>query len=895
MVRHPPIRATLLLFAFLGFVAPPATVAGAAEEAASPAAEPELPKYTSRLRLAEQVTLAALSNGLTVIVQENHVAPVATVRCYVKNTGSAFEGRYLGAGLSHVLEHVVAGGTTTRRTEKEIEQIIDSFGGATNAYTSSQMTAYYVDCPAGKVDQAMELVADSMQHVAFEPAEFERELAVVRRELADGEVSRSRVMWKLLGETIYKVHPARVPVIGYLDVLSRTGNQTIIDFYRQRYVPNNQVFVVVGDVDADEVLDCVPRLWAGTLRGRETVVAMPDEPRQIVPREAQREMDGSTYDLVLAWPTVRLSDPDLYALDLAAYILAEGDSSRLVRRLKYDLQLVLSIRSASYTPHFVDGWFGVFASATPENWQKAIDEIRREVYRLCDEPVGPAELEKAKKQKAAELVFGQQTVQQAAESLAQGFLATGDPLFDKAYVENIQKVTAEEIRDVARRYFVAGRLNRVVIAPPGEAAGADRRLTAAAEGDVRLVRLENGLRVLVKRHANLPMVNLQAFVLGGGLVDSRRTAGRSKLVADMLDKGTPNRSAQEIAEYFDSIGGRFGASAGRSTVFASATLLSDDFPEAARLFAECFLQPTFPADEFEKVKALALGAIARRANDPRQEAFDLFYENLPAGSPYHVNPGGTADSVGALSVDDLKAYHAGHFVPQNMIVAVFGDVDPDRAVELVRESFGRLAPAPDFRPIALDRPNALGEDVARHKQTGKPTGMVILGYCGTSILSERDHAAMTVLDAIISGYSYPGGWLHNELRGEGLVYYVHALQMTGPASGYFIVMAQTDPEKIDEVVGRIRKSIERVKAGEIDQQEFLRAKQMIIALHAQENTTISEQAQQAALDELYGLGYNHDKTFDARINAVTLPDVTRVAQKHLTHSLLVTTSPSQSP
>ena len=137
--------------------------------------KPAMPQYTSVRHLAENVTLASLDNGLTVIVQENHTAPVATVRCYVKNTGSAFEGRYLGAGLSHVLEHVVAGGSTVHRTEKEIEKIIARFGGVTNAYTTNDHTTFFIDCPARNAMTAIELTADAMQHITFEPNEFARE------------------------------------------------------------------------------------------------------------------------------------------------------------------------------------------------------------------------------------------------------------------------------------------------------------------------------------------------------------------------------------------------------------------------------------------------------------------------------------------------------------------------------------------------------------------------------------------------------------------------------------------------------------------------------------------------------------------------------------------------
>lgn len=886
------VRLLMIVLCFALLVSPTVLGVFAAEPDLSPeAANDGTAGFESIQPLGNSVTLATLSNGLTIIVQENHVAPVATVRCYVKNTGSAFEGRHLGAGLSHVLEHVVAGGSTSRRNEKEIEQIIDRFGGATNAFTSTSMTAFFIDCPAKDVSTCIDLLADSMQRIIFEPSEFERELKVVRRELADGEANRARVQWKLLGQTVYTTSPARHPVIGYLDVLNSTTNQTIIDFYRERYVPNNQVFVVVGDVDTKEVLDEVAKQFAETKRSPETVVTMPDEPEQISPREAIHEMDGSTYDIAVAWPTVELSHPDLYALDVAAYILSEGDSSRLVRRLKFDEQLALAVRSASYTPFFVRGWFGVFAVAPPDRWEKLSDEILKEVYRLRDELVSEEELEKAKKQKAAELVFGQQTVQQMADSLGRSFVSAADPLFDEQYVKGIEQVTAEQIRDVARKYFRPERLNRVVIAPPGGSPKTVAESEAKTESEIKAVKLPNGLRVLVRRVSHLPMINIQAYILGGSLIDTPKTAGRSSLVAAMLDKGTEKLSAQDIARYFDSVGGQIRFNAGRSTLYGSATVLRDDFPKAASIFADCFTKPAFPEDEFAKIKTLALGAIERRRDDPRQEIFEFFYDNLPADSPYHVLQGGKKDTVEPLTVADLHEVHDKYFVPENMLVTVFGDIDPDAAIKAVAERFGKLPKSPGFQPISFDRSNAIPKTIDRHLQTGKPTGMIVMGYPGVSIRDEKEYHAMVLLDAITSGYSYPGGWLHNELRGEGLVYYVHALQITGPAPGYFVVLSQVAPDKIQEVVQRIQKNLDKAKAGKISDEEFERSKEMVIALHAQQNTTISGQAQQAALDDLYGLGYSYDKSFDQRINAVTKEDVIAVANKYLKNYVLVTSSP----
>lgn len=846
--------------------------------------------------LPHDVTLATLSNGLTVIVQENRVAPVATVRCFVKNTGSAFEGEYLGMGISHLLEHLVAGGTTENRTEKEIEKLVDSFGGASNAYTSSSLTNYFIDCPARDVMTCIDLISEQMQRAAFTQEEFDREYQVVQRELADGEADRSRVRWNMLSRTMYLESPVRNPVIGYLDVLRKATRETAAAFYRARYVPNNQVFVVVGDVDTQAVLDRIAEQWSSSTRSEETYIPLVEEPPQMTPREAIREMEGTTFDVALCWPTVALSHPDLYALDVASYVLTEGDSSRLVRRIKYEDQNVLSISSASYTPAFVNGWFGVFFIAKPETWEAAERDVLAEVYRLRTELVDAAELNKAKKQKAAEIIFGQQTVQQAAESLGRSYLSTGDPLYDQKYAENIQKVTAEQVLDVAQRYFDPQRLSRILIVPPGGTPKADKAEKEIAQADVQEFKLANGLRVLVKRHASLPLVNIQAAILGGNLVDTPETAGRSALVSAMLDKGIDGASAQQIAGYFDAIGGSFAQIAGRNSLIASATTLSEDFPEAAELFAKCVTASTFPDDEFQKVKNLALGAILQRKNNPQEEAFELFFQTLPATSPYHVLKGGTTESISNLTVDDLKRYHRQYFVPNNMIVTVFGDIDPKEALAIVERGFGHLEPAPEFQPPSFDRENALAETVVRHQKIGKPTAMVVMGYPAVSILNENEQAAFTVLDAILSGYgAYPGGWLHNELRGEGLVYFVHAFSLTGPAPGYFTILAQTRPDKLDEVVKRIQSKIDKIKAGDVTTEEFETAIKMILALHAQENTTIGEQARLAALDDLFGLGYNYDESFDARIQAVTLEDVVAVAKKYLNEHVLVTTSPEDAP
>ncbi|MBQ9454934.1 MAG: insulinase family protein [Thermoguttaceae bacterium] len=858
---------------------------------------PSFSEIRSRLTYPNDITVAKLANGLTVIVQENHTAPVATVRCAVRNTGSVNETKYLGAGLSHVLEHVVAGGSTTKRSEKEIRDLIDTFGGVTNAYTSLDVTSYFIDCPVRNVETCIELIADQMQHAAFIPSEFDRELEVVQRELADGEENRARVMWKLAQETLYQESPAHLPIIGYLDVLRQVKREQIIDFYRERYVPNNMVFVVCGDVQTDAVLNQVVREFAGTPRGFDANVFVKPEPAQNTTREAIREMDGSTTDILLAFPTVNLYSQDLFTLDLLSYILSEGDSSRMVRDMQYDQSLVLSVGTSSYTPTFARGYFGIRMSVLPQNEQKAIETALNHIYRLKTDLVSPAELAKAKKQKASELIFEHQTVQQQAESLASSYLATGSPMFDEAYVAGLQKVTAEQIRAAANKYFRPEVLTTIKIVPQGTLAsqGKTGKAENASKQDVQQFILPNGLKVLVKRDTHLPMVDMKIYTLGGDLFDSEETAGRANFIASMLDKGTPTRTAEEITSWFDSVGGFVAFSSGRNTYSGGFSVMKEDYPRALEIVADCWQNAAFPKEKFDQVKTLLLGSIARRSENPQAELFETWADALPNTTPFHLVSGGKLETVSRMTPESLRAFYRENVLdPENSILTLYGDLDVAEAKALIAKYFGTMPKLATHKTVNFARSNALPENVKIHKVTGKETGMVLISFAAPPLkINEKELMAVRLLNAVMAGYGYPGGWLHEELRGEGLVYAVHCVTRSSMVPGYMIFIAQTSPDKVDEVVGRLFKNIEKAKAGQITPEELNIAKQKLCALHAQSDTTISEQAVQQGLNVLYGLGIDFDRGYDDRVNATTLEDVKAAARKFLGGNYVQVTTSNQ--
>lgn len=854
--------------------------------------------YSSRESLGKGITLARLTNGMTVIVQENHSAPVATVRCYLHNTGSAYEGKDLGAGLSHVLEHLVAGGTTTKRTETQIREIIDSLGGKTNAYTSDAVTCFYIDCPASGVSVAIELIADNMQHSVIPENEYVREMGVVQRELEMGEADRSRMLHQNLKQLLFTEHPIRHPTIGYLAVVQQIKREEVIAFYKNRYVPQNMTFVVTGDVKTNDVLDTVLAMFKNFQRTTERFDVLPEEPEQASPRSARVEMEGPSTNFAVAWPTVPLQHVDLYPLDVASYILTNGDSSRLMKRLKIDNPLAIAVSSASYTPGFVRGWFQIETESEPATVAEIRKIIFEEIERLKTEPVSAVELAKAKRQKAADHVFGQQSVENQAEMLSESYRSTGDPLFDSRYVEGIQKVTADEVMAVARKYFVPERLNTVTIDPLGSGAGKATSETAEeAESPITKKVLSNGLTVLLKRQTTLPLVTIQAYARAGVLADTAATSGLASLTTEMLEHGTKKYSAAEIAEYFDAIGGKLTLSSQTNTSFLQCQVLKDDAAESLGYVHQILFEPTFPAEEFANVQQIRLAKIAARKANPQAEIMDFFAKQLAPANPYSRTAMGDPAAVQKLTPAECKKFHQTWFVPNNLVLSVFGDIDPAATLKQIEASFGKAPKSDNFKwPAYPEQQQTLSAETVKHLQNQKKnTAMVLIAFPTISIKDERTRAAMDVLDAVVTGGGSAGGRLHEELRGEQLVYYVFGIQMSGFAPGYFVFLAQTRPESIPQVVSRIRANLDKVRTEGIPADEFEKAKAKLVISHALRNTTPAEQAFQASVDELYGLGFDYDKSYADRIGKVTADDVKAVVDKFFQHGLTITTSPEKAP
>ena len=840
--------------------------------------------------LALEVEHKILPNGLRVYVAENRNAPVFTMRVYVK-AGGIYEDEFLGRGISHNLEHLVSGGTTHKRTEADAEKIMDMIGGASNAYTTSGHTCYYIATSAEYADQVIDLLSDWTLNCAMDQAEVDRERGVIQREIAMGQDEPQRVIGKLYNGAMFVTHPEHFPTIGYLDLFNETTREDLVKYYERMYVPANMHVVAVGDFDADEMMPKIEAAFSQFPFRTPHVPILPVDPKQMGMRYVEDEMEVEQTYMTIGWRTVPLTHEDTYPLHVAARILGDGRSSRLYRKVKEELDLVYTINASSYNPEYEAADFTSHVTCEYEKSAMALDAIREAIYQLCEEYVTPKELEKAKTQIASDLAFGFQDVADQAGVIGVDVLKTGNPNYTEYYVERIKAVTQEDIRRVAEKYLYDDAMTVGVLKPIGaELAVAEKMVETRETSAVEKKTMAAGATLLLKEDHSVPLVHFRAYFRGGSSFEDPSNNGGFYVMSRMLRRGTRKRSAEAIAAEVDGMGGRLYTGAAEDYFTCNMDVLGENFDEGLEVFADVLMNSTFEMDEFDKEKQNVVSILMSRSDDWQDDAEVQLRKILYQDHVYAMDPRGEQPSVEGLTRDQVYNLYTDYCVPGNMVLTVFGDVDKEYAEAAVNKAFSRFrrkgAMVPEVAAWA-----GIDEDIMKVVATERQQAVIFRGYpCMT--VNNEDWYAMRVLDGVISGIGYPGGWLHSTLRGNQLVYLVHAWNSVYKGKGYFAVIAATQPETADTALVIINEKFAKIKDDYVTDEELDNAKRICnIMEDLYYSQTIAAQAGLATQYEILGLGFDYRSGFKQKINAITKEDVREVANKYLNESATIVIRP----
>ncbi len=826
------------------------------------------------------VKVCNLDNGLTIIVREDHSAPVVSAQAWCK-AGSINEGTWIGAGLSHVLEHMLFKGTTTRPGSR-IDQEIQDAGGYMNAYTSFDRTVYWINVPNTGGTIAIDILCDIMQNASLPAEDLAKELDVIRREMDMNQDDPGRRASRRLFETAYTRSPYRYTVIGYRDVFDRLQPEDIKTYYREKYAPNNTFFVVVGDIKADEVIAQIKTAYAQNKAKPLPPTVLPEEPTQAAPREIIEEAAIELAHFHYSWHIPDIRHPDVPVLDVLATLLGNGRSSRLFQNVRERKALVTSADAWTYNPGN-RGLFGMSGTSEAEKFHEARAALLEELEQLKQEPVPAEELSKVIKQFIAGTLSSRKTMQGQAQDLGGSWIAADDLNFSERYLNAVKRVTAADIQRVAREYLKPENRTLYALLPEGTISQVVSDVEETIVGSIQKFDLPNGLRLLVKEDHRLPFVEYRAVFKGGVIVEDLKTNGITQLAAKMLLKGTQKRSASQIVTEIESLGGSIDTFGGNNSFGLTSELLSSDFEIGLVLIGDVLLNPTFPADALEREKEIQLAHIRAQRDHMLQSGGRAMRRALFGETAYGLDGLGTEESVSAIGKNEVADFYSRLASPNNCVLTIFGDVKVEQVKAAVERLFGNwkkreLLPTPVFT-FNLKEPKRVMET------RDKKQAVVLVGFPGLDLF----HPDRYALELLQESCSDLGSRLFLRVREKmGLAYYVGAQHFMGLQPGYFAFYCGTAPEKVDLVEQEFFNEVELLRNEGLTEEELRRSKAKISGQKKIARQDLGTHATGAALDELYGLGFDFGDREDQHFEAVTLEQIKAAAQKYLRSDLFVT-------
>ena len=629
-----------------------------------------------------------LPNGLTVIVHEDHKAPIVAVNVWY-HVGSKNE-RPGRTGFAHLFEHLMFNGS--ENYDKDFFGPLEQAGATDmNGTTNEDRTNYFENVPTNALDLVLWLESDRMGHLtgAISQPKLEEQRGVVQNEKRQGENEPYGKVWDFLTPKLYPSnHPYSWTTIGSMEDLDAAKLPDVKDWFATYYGAANAVVVVAGDIDVQTAKQKVEQYFGD-------IPAGPPVARQqawIAKRTGSQR--GVMQDRVpqariyKVWNVPGWGTPEADYLSLLSDVLSSGKSSRLYKRLVYDDQTATDV-SAYVDMREIAGLFVIEATARPgvelARVEKAVDE---EVRRLLAGGPTPAELSRVKTQYRAGFIRGVERIGGfggKSDVLAQGEVFAGRPDFYQVRLNRVRQATTTKLTGTARQWLTDGVYTLEVHPYPEfqtASAAADRSKlpvpgtpAEAKFPELERATLSNGLKIVLARRPSIPQVRFDLVLDAGFAADKSAIPGTASMTLAMMDEGTTRRNAIQISDELAQLGAKLSTGSRLDVSSVSLEALKENLDPSLAVYADVVLHPSFPRHDFERLKKQRLAHIQQEKADPVGLALRVFPGLLYGPGHAYANPwtgSGTEESTGRLKREDLIRFHDTWFKPNHATMVVVG-------------------------------------------------------------------------------------------------------------------------------------------------------------------------------------------------------------------------------
>jgi zinc protease len=839
-------------------------------------------------------TKHVLSNGLTLLVHEDHKAPIVAVNVWY-HVGSKNEpnGR---SGFAHLFEHLMFNGS--ENFDQDYFQALERVGATDlNGTTNEDRTNYFQNVPTSALDMVLWLESDRMGHLlgAIDQALLDEQRGVVQNEKRQYENEPYSISYDLITDAVFSNdHPYGHTVIGSMDDLNAAKLEDVKDWFSKYYGAANAVLVLAGDITPEVAKQKVEKYF-GDIPSGPPVHRYESWPAKREGVQRQRTEDRvAQARLYKVWNVPGTGSADAEYLNMLADVLVGDKASRLYKRMVYDEQIATNV-SAYVDAREIASLFQVELTAKPgddlSKVEKAFDE---ELKRVLEKGVAADELERVKTQYLAGFVRGIERIGGfggKSDILAQSLVYRGSPDAYKATIKRVSEATVADVNAAAKRWLSEGVYTLEVVPFPKyqPAAGLSEteRKTMPQVGemkdprfpDVKRTRLSNGMNVVLAERKSVPTVSFNLLFDAGYAADQFAAPGTASLTMNMLDEGTKTRNAIDISKELASLGATLGSGSSLDTSTVALSTLKSTLDRALELYADVLLNPSFPQSDFDRLKKLQIAAIQREKQQPIQMALRVFPSLLYGkGHAYSIpfTGSGTEDAVAKLTRDDLIRFHQTWLKPNNATLVIVGDTTLDeikpklearlaswKGGDTPKKNLGDVAAAPKSTIYIIDKPGAV-------------QSFILAGVIAPP-KSNPDEIAIETMNTILGG-AFISRLNMNLREDKHWAYGAGSFIPNARGPRVFVAYAPVQTDKTKESVQEVLKELRGItKDRVVTADELVMAKgNLTLALPGQWETngaiggSIAEMVQ-------YGLPNDYFDTYAGRVRAMTLNDMNRAA------------------
>lgn len=798
-------------------------------------------------------------NGLTAMVAPQRNLPLVSLQIWVES-GSIHEEEHAGAGISHLIEHMVFKGTT-EFSGQQLNERVPELGGSWNAYTSTDRTVYHIDGPAEHWREFLHLLTQLVFHPTFPEDEFERERDVIRREMDMYNDDPQDASYRALITTLFKSHPRRLPVIGEPESFNRLTHSDMVNSHRQRYVPGNIFICAAGDVPTKDFFNAVEEE-----AGQEPPAPLPPRPhtaeaRQWGPRLHRREFAQPTSTLMLAWRVPHSNHPDAAAISILGSILGEGRSAWLYKKFHDEEGLAHDVSVMMVPNREGEGAMVLEADVERDDRDTLRDALLDYLRTLPEADFEEARLRTRRQMKVARLRT-LSTVQGLAGTIGMSWHLNRNLNCMEEWDAALEQVTSADLARVAAAYLSTERLTEVSVDPIGTNPSPEEE-TAVEPGGAPVVReLANGLRIVTRIDRRVPMAHATLAVLAGSPTETEQTAGINSLLSECLLKGTATRSAAQWAAEVENLGASVSGNAGNNTLSLRGRCLREDIAPLLELMADAALHPALPEEAIETEKKAMIADILDAEEDPASLAFRRLRRLCFGAVSYGNHRDGSIESVTALNRETLVQHHARMMCAGNAVLAVAGDIDPEAVVALAQQLFGSMPTG--SKAVGIPTPAQIPGDETL--TSGKEQAVLAVALPALSA-TDDDVPVQTLFEEWCRDMSGP---IFSEIRERrGLAYYSAAASLLGLDTGCLYFYLGTAPEQVDEARQALSDTLLRLAADGMPEDALERTRAAALTGRLLSLQSCGKQCSAMAVNTLLGLGADYNDRLPDMLKAIT--------------------------